>query len=122
MLTQQQIIAAIHTYLFAGGTDEQKEWYANLQLIVNSWTRYGIGNPKPRALRSKPTPDEESSNDGTELRMETVEFRAKARGSKDKAKDKGFVDDTGVWDEVDAANLEVQLHMLDFDSTFSMSS
>lgn len=97
MLKQQQIIAAIHTYLSAGGTDEQKERYANLQLIVNSWwTRYGDGNPKPRALRSKPTPDEEPSNDGTELRMETVEFKAKARGSKDKAKDKGFVDDTGV--------------------------
>lgn len=54
--------------------------------------------------------------------METVEFKAKARSSKDEAKDKGLVDDTGVEDEDDAANLEVQLHMLDFDSTLSMSS
>jgi hypothetical protein len=41
---------------------------------------------------------------------------------KQKAKGKGFVDDTGAEDDDDAANLKVQLHMLDFDPTLSMSS
>jgi len=88
---------------------------------MNSWwIRYDDGNPKPRALRSKPTPDEEPSNDGTEPRMKTIEFKIKARGFKDKIRAKRFVDDTGV--ENDTVNLEIQLHMLDFDSFLSVFS